>query len=108
MRFLTTLLFLGALALGQTSEEDDIREAVFRQQFEHNASGQKQNANAYYLCGPGKNRDLPAGFMKRFASHKHPSANLFGVALRSELRLSGQQNRQDGAELSSWRCQMDL
>ena len=72
MRFLTTLLLLGALALGQTNEEDDIREAVFRHQFEHNASGQKQNANAYYLCGPGKNRDLPADFMKRFATHKPP------------------------------------
>lgn len=30
-------------------EIDDIREAVFRYQFQHNASAQQQQANAYFI-----------------------------------------------------------
>jgi hypothetical protein len=30
-------------------QEDDIREAVFRHQFDHNASGQQKTAHAYCL-----------------------------------------------------------
>ncbi len=37
------------LAAPHLSDEDHIREAVFRYQFDFNASGQGQSANAYYL-----------------------------------------------------------
>lgn len=55
--------------------EDDVFEAVFRYQFEHNGSLQKQNAAAYYLhLSPqltgGDNPD--DAFMKRFAGHRPP------------------------------------
>jgi len=53
------------------NEEDDIREAVFRWQFEHNASGQQQKAEAYFLQ-VGEKGDPSDAFMERFAKHKPP------------------------------------
>jgi len=53
------------------SEEDQIREVVFRYQFEHNVSGQKQEANSYYLEveeGADPSRQLLA----RFDGHQPP------------------------------------
>jgi hypothetical protein len=66
--------------------EDDIREAVFRYQFEHNASEQQQSAKAYFLSLsndllpgspmpgpiPAKGRDPDDAFVKRFQGHKPP------------------------------------
>jgi hypothetical protein len=48
-------LFCGAFVslaadTSRGSEEDDIREAVFRHQFDHNASGQEKSAHGYYLA----------------------------------------------------------
>lgn len=55
----------------QAKEEDDIREATFRYQFQHNASGMKQNAKVYFLSlGEEKRTDPSDEFMKRFADHK--------------------------------------
>ena len=54
------------------SQEDNIREAVFRYQFNHNASGQQQRA-AFYCLAVGEKRSDPSDeFMKRFADHKPP------------------------------------
>ena len=53
------------------ADEDDIREAVFRYQFKHNASGQQQNAKAYFLS-LGKDKDPSDLFMVRFKDHKPP------------------------------------
>ncbi|MBV10320.1 MAG: hypothetical protein CMN21_14010, partial [Rubinisphaera sp.] len=53
------------------NQEDDVREAVFRWQFEHNASGQQKKAKAYYLQ-IGEKGDPSDAFMKRFAEHKSP------------------------------------
>ena len=53
------------------ADEDDIREAVFRYQFTHNASGQQQNAKAYFLS-VGKDKDPSDDFMARFKDHKPP------------------------------------
>ncbi|RPI01217.1 MAG: hypothetical protein EHM64_16075 [Ignavibacteriae bacterium] len=55
--FLSILLFSGCSDLGtdasnglaQLSIQDSIREAVFRYQFQHNASGQQQTAKIYFL-----------------------------------------------------------
>ena len=64
--------------------EDDIREATFRHQFLHNASGVQQKAKVYFLA-VGRNEDWDDGsdgfmaldgadpsdeFLKRFADHK--------------------------------------
>ncbi|MEJ2444831.1 MAG: hypothetical protein P8Y42_15525 [Exilibacterium sp.] len=53
------------------NQEDDIRETVFRWQFEHNASGQQQKAKAYYLQ-IGEKDDPSDVFIKRFDEHKPP------------------------------------
>ena len=61
---------LATQAESKTSEELDICEAVFRHVFEHNASGQQQNANAYYLLIFGK--DPTEAFLARFQEHHPP------------------------------------
>jgi hypothetical protein len=54
------------------SHEDDIREAVFRWQFDHNVSGQQKKAQAYFLSVGQKHDDPSDEFMKRFADNKPP------------------------------------
>lgn len=53
------------------ADEDNIREAVFRYQFVHNASGQQQSAKVYFLS-VGDNEDPSDAFMARFDKHKLP------------------------------------
>lgn len=53
------------------SEEDQIRETVFRYQFEFNASGLGDAANAYFLSVEG-NKDPNAELLKRFEGHRPP------------------------------------
>ncbi len=53
-------------------QEDDIREMVFRHQFDHNASGQQKTAHAYYLALGEKDADPSDQFMKRFTHHRPP------------------------------------
>jgi hypothetical protein len=79
MRTITGIIALLALTpLGfaadswRESQIDDIREAVFRWQFHHNASGQQKKAQVYFLQ-VGENGDDPTDeFIKRFADHKPP------------------------------------
>jgi hypothetical protein len=58
----------------RSSQEDDIREAVFRYLFDHNGSGQQHNAHAYCLAIviTGEEIDPSAQLIKRFAHHKPP------------------------------------
>ena len=53
----------------QMSEVDQIREAVFQYQFEFNASGLGDAANAYFLSVEG-NKDPSAELLKRFEGHR--------------------------------------
>lgn len=46
----------------------DVQEAVFRYQFEHNASSQKQSAD-FYCLGLRDKQDPPEELMRRFAGH---------------------------------------
>ena len=46
----------------------DVQEAVFRYQFEHNASGRKQSAD-FYCLGLRDKQDPPEELMRRFAGH---------------------------------------
>jgi hypothetical protein len=50
------------------TEALDIAEATFRYQFEHNASGAQQKANAYFISLFKK--DPSPDFLKRFANNK--------------------------------------
>jgi hypothetical protein len=63
-----------AVDTDRTSQEDDIRETVFRHQFDHNASGQQKRAHAYCLAIlVGNEQSDPLDqFIKRFAHHKSP------------------------------------
>jgi hypothetical protein len=54
------------------SQEDDIREAVFRYQFDHNASGQQRNAQVYCLAVGDKQGDPSEQLIKRFGDHTPP------------------------------------
>lgn len=65
------------------AEQDDIREAVFRYQFEHNASGQQQNAKVYFLTF-GKDKEPGDAFIARFKDHKPP------VKKRSQSKGQGE------------------
>jgi len=55
-------------ANAQLSEEDHIREAVFRYQFEFNASGLGEAAAAYFLSVEGDNDPSPQ-LLEQFDSH---------------------------------------
>jgi len=56
----------------QIAQEDDVMEAVFRWQFDHNASGAQKNAAAYFLRVGKEGKDPSDAFMKRFEGHKPP------------------------------------
>ncbi len=58
--------------LPRSAQEDDIREAVFRYQFEHNASGTQQTAQFYCLSLGEYSKDIDPddGLMQRFQGHK--------------------------------------
>lgn len=64
------------------NQEDDIREAVFRWQFDHNASAQQGKAKVYFLEVGEREGDPSDEFMKRFAGNKPP------VRRRSECSVS--------------------
>jgi hypothetical protein len=63
-----------AVDTDRTSQEDDVRETVFRHQFDHNASGQQKRAHAYCLAVLVGNKDSDPSdqFIRRFAHHKPP------------------------------------
>ena len=76
MKNITSLLLLFVFAAvghsaddARKSQEDDIREAVFRWQFEHNASEQQQNAKVYFLEIGEKGGDPSNDLIKRFAGN---------------------------------------
>jgi len=55
----------------RTKAEDDVREAVFRHLFQHNASGLQKSAKAYFLAVE-KGADPADPFLKRFDGHTPP------------------------------------
>jgi hypothetical protein len=74
-----------AVSMATQREIDDVREAVFRYQFEHNGSSLQQRAAAYYLeieTSDRKRTDASDDFMKRFAANKPP------VRKRSQARVA--------------------
>jgi hypothetical protein len=59
-------------ASARKSQEDEIREAVFRYQFDHNASATKNNAAAYCLAIGKKDSSPSDAFIRRFRGHNPP------------------------------------
>ena len=80
MRTIIQLLFVFALAFvslasdgARLSQDNEIIEAVFRHQFNNNAScGQKNSAAVYCLSVGEKYADPSEQLMKRFAGHTPP------------------------------------
>ncbi len=76
--FVQLILVLAFCSLGfaadktRQSQEEDIYEAVFRWQFEHNVSGQQKTAQVYFVAVGEKYGDPSDEFMKRFAGNKPP------------------------------------
>jgi hypothetical protein len=75
---LSLFLIVGATLFASDSdrirEEDDIREAVFLYQFDHNASGLQKHAHAYciFVRANEKRVDPSKEFLERFGHHKPP------------------------------------
>jgi hypothetical protein len=61
-----------APSAAHSADEPEIYEAVFRYQFDHNASAVQQRAERFCLSLPGE-RMPSAGFLRRFDGH-HPPA----------------------------------
>lgn len=64
----------------EAQEKLDICEAVFRYQFEHNASGAQQKAKAYFL--KIHNKDPSDEFLARFKGHTPPVKKGSDFAIR--------------------------
>lgn len=69
-----------------TQQDLDIAETTFRYQFKNNASGQKEEASAYFLSLFGK--DPTPEFLKRFAGHKPPVRNGSEFGIGKGLKFS--------------------
>ncbi|HEV7784278.1 MAG TPA: hypothetical protein VGQ28_03010, partial [Thermoanaerobaculia bacterium] len=70
-----SILPAAAAPADRAAEELDIREATFRYQFSHNASGLKERAGAYYLSiadKSGRVDDPPGKLLKRFVGNSPP------------------------------------
>jgi hypothetical protein len=71
------------------TRDDEIREAVFRWQFMHNASSQQTNAHVYFLAIGVEFSDPTDEFMKRFVEHKHPRSKAFRIHHRGPRKSGG-------------------
>jgi len=60
-----------AASVSRAEAEPDVYEAVFRYQFDHNASAIQQRAGKYCLSLPGE-RMPSAQFLQRFGNHQPP------------------------------------
>jgi hypothetical protein len=68
----------------QAEKEQNIREAVFRYMFDHNASGQQKRAGVYCLSLSYLDPVDPTDeFMKRFSGHKPPVRKISECILHS-------------------------
>ncbi len=81
-------------APSHTAAEPEIYEAVFRYQFDHNASGIQKKAAKYCLELPGE-RPPDAAFLQRFAGNQPPVVTADQCERRSGKNLFFRINRLD-------------
>jgi hypothetical protein len=79
MRNIASLLLLCAFVLVgiaadnvRENDDEDIHEAVFRWQFDHNTSGQQKKAKVYFLEAGKKGGDPSDALLRRFAANQPP------------------------------------
>src|SRR5713226_7658593 len=81
------------------AEEDDIREAVFRYQFDHNAAhgpaAAEHRIEAFYLSLGEKDGDPSDEFMTRFVGHEPPVRKVSACSTEN-LRVVDKQTGQRG------------
>lgn len=107
--FLALLLALTACASAgpvpsteaQTAATGDIAEAVFRYQFQHNASSLQERADRYCLSLPGE-RSPEAAFLQRFDGNKPP---VLGV---DECRRKSGKNLLFRVQRLDWRSDTEV
>ena len=93
------LLFLPILGFASNTprenEEDDIREAVLRYQFDHNGSALQRGAKVYFIQVGQGYADPSDVFLKRFAAHRPPvrsrSALQSGARMRILEKVTGEE-----------------
>jgi len=69
---LALVQFSFASDASRIAQENEVQEAVFGYQFDHNASGLQKKANVYCLFIGPKRTDPSNELIKRFASHTPP------------------------------------
>ncbi len=77
---------------GTDRATDDVREAVFRYEFETNRSALGRNADFYFLAFAG-DEDPPPAFMARFADHAPPVVPISEALIEPE---TGVRHRRSG------------
>ncbi len=84
--------------LPRSAQEDDIREAVFRYQFEHNASGAQQTAQFYCLSLGEYSKDIDPddGLMQRFQGHKPTVKKVSQCVYGFEVGVKDKETGQSG------------
>ena len=89
------------------SQTDDIREAVFRWQFEQNGSYQKQSAKVYFLEVGEKEGDPSAEFIKRFAGNKPPvrKRSECNIDMRTNVGVTDKKTGEKGLILRVWKIE---
>jgi len=85
-----------AATQARQSQEDDIREAVFRWQFNHNVSGLQTNAKVYFLAVGEKGGDPSDEFMKRFVGNKPPVRKRSQCTANAGRRVLDKQTGEQG------------
>lgn len=85
----------------RAADEQDIAEAVFRYQFDHNASGLQNKAARYCLSLPG-DRSPGEAFLQRFAGNQPP------VASADECERVGGKNLYFRVQKYDWRKENEV
>jgi hypothetical protein len=77
-------------------QEDDIREAVFRYEFEHNGSALQRKAKVYFIQVGQKYADPSDEFMLRFAGHFPPVRKRSEFQNRFHMRILDRSTEEQG------------
>ena len=99
----TLLLLLGWCWSGvgadpaRESQEEQIREALFGHQFEHNDSYQQKRAKVFFLSVGEKDADPSDQLVKRFADHTPPVRKISASTVDSQGRVVDKRTGSSGS-----------
>ena len=90
------------------SQTDDIREAVFRWQFDHNAFGMQKKAQAYFLEVGEKGGDQADDFLKRFTDHKPPVRKVSACTASADKGVLDKKDGREGPDFSRYAHRVEV